>query len=211
MMYDAIIILGSGVNDDSTLLPIPKQRVATGIALFEQQLAPTLIMTGKWSLFATAPYPISEAAAMAVYAVSRGVPEDAVIKEEAAMDTIGNAYYTKTAILEPRGWRSVIVLTSDFHLVRTRYIFDKVLGTQYDIKYVAAPNAVEVTRLSEIAEKEHRVLTLTKELLDPIADGDHEAIQKIMNLFPGYSDHPAYTKEELLEIVLGKRPWENRR
>ncbi len=57
-------------------------------------------------------------------------------------DTIGNAWYAKTLCLEPAGITSVIVVTSDYHIERSRVIFEWVLGPRYTVGCAAAPSGL---------------------------------------------------------------------
>ena len=62
----------------------------------------------------------SEASAMKEYALSLGIPEMNILAEEKSKDTLGNAFFTKITYLEKYNWKNVIVITSDFHLNRTK-------------------------------------------------------------------------------------------
>lgn len=39
----------------------------------------------------------------------------------------GNGYYALTSHIYPRGWTNVCIVTSDFHMARSRVIFEWVL------------------------------------------------------------------------------------
>jgi len=54
-----------------------------------------------------------------------GVPESAMLLEEQAQSTFENAKYTKQ-ILKERGMKQALVVTSDWHTLRTKMTFDKV-------------------------------------------------------------------------------------
>ena len=56
------------------------------------------------------------------------VPAAALLKDTASMDTIGNAYFSLTLHAAPREWRAVRVVTSRFHMGRTRAAFEWVFG-----------------------------------------------------------------------------------
>ncbi|MBU5594295.1 YdcF family protein [Amphibacillus sp. MSJ-3] len=55
----------------------------------------------------------------------QGISEDLVILESRAESTFTNATLTKEIVLD-REFRSVIIVTSEFHTSRARYIFKKV-------------------------------------------------------------------------------------
>ena len=72
--------------------------------------------------------------------------------ETTSYDTIGNAFYTRTSHTDLNGWRNLLIITSDFHMARTKAIFDWVFLTveprlPYKLTYLASRN----TGLSEDA------------------------------------------------------------
>src|SRR5918992_4665942 len=106
---DAIVVLGSAVNDDGSLPLHARQRAARAAMLHAAGVAPRIIFTGRCSLTAPEPPAISEAAAMAAYAEALGTPREAILLEEDSRDTIGNAYFVGRKFLEPNGWRLIRV------------------------------------------------------------------------------------------------------
>jgi uncharacterized SAM-binding protein YcdF (DUF218 family) len=69
---------------------------------------------------------VFEGVACADYLLAAGVAGDQLLKETASYDTIGNAYFSAMIHAWPRRWRRVAVVTSAFHMPRTRAIFDAV-------------------------------------------------------------------------------------
>lgn len=57
--------------------------------------------------------------------VESGVPVERVIMESGAVSTYTNATLTREIVLD-RGFRSVVVVTSEFHTSRSKYIFNRV-------------------------------------------------------------------------------------
>lgn len=73
-------------------------------------------------------------------AVEFGIPEDALILEENATSTYTNAAFAKSE-MEQHQLASAIVISSDYHMRRTKFTFDKVYqDSDYDLIYVAAEN-----------------------------------------------------------------------
>lgn len=49
-----------------------------------------------------------------------------MLKEVASYDTIGNGYFAATIHAIPAQWRTLGIVTSDFHMPRSRAIFEAV-------------------------------------------------------------------------------------
>lgn len=75
-----------------------------------------------------------------------GIPDDAIIEETEATSTYTNAVLT-LEMMEELNMESAVVVTSDFHLKRSRLSFERVNDDRFDLTYVAA--------LSENGEKWH--------------------------------------------------------
>jgi len=97
---------------------------------------------------------------MAEYLLAKGVPSSKVYKEWASYDTIGNAYYTLTSHVYARGWRNISVLTSDFHMPRSKVIFEWIFK-------LAADAGTE--KLRHVPEGEYNLsfISVSDEGIDP--------------------------------------------
>ena len=190
MKADAIVILGGGISQDGKLKQTTINRLDKGIELFNQGIARYIILSGKYSSELDYIPVTTEAKAMAKYLEDKGIPEDRILLEEESMDTIGNAYFTKVKILKPRNWKNIVVVTSDFHIPRAEYIFRKVLGKGYKVRFVGAPTGFSRRKLKELMDEENRVFNLIKNWIENIPDGHDEAFEKfIFNLHPAYAHH----------------------
>ena len=87
-------------------------RTVMGINLYRLGYAPYLLFT-------------SGDSSMEAEAVSNGVPSRAIILEKRADSTYENALYSKT-LVEQHGFRSALVVSSDYHMLRSRLTFLKV-------------------------------------------------------------------------------------
>jgi len=56
------------------------------------------------------------------------VPEELVYAETTSYDTISNAYFARTTMTDVAGWRRILVVTNEFHVKRSRAIFDWIFG-----------------------------------------------------------------------------------
>ncbi len=177
MKANAIIILGSGVNKDGSLPPIAVQRVNKGMELFKKGLAEKIIVSGK-KPFRKKPLLISEARAMANYLKEKGIPEKNIILEEESQDTLENAFFTKTRILKPNKWNKIIIVTSDFHMSRTKYLFKKILGRNYKILFEESKSNLSKRQKTLLEKKETDKLRLIRNLLRDSPDGEEEKIRQ---------------------------------
>jgi DUF218 domain-containing protein len=199
---DAIVVLGSTVNDDGSLPLHARQRAVRAAMLYAAGVAPRVIFSGRCSLTAPDPPAISEAAAMAALAESLGTPRDAIQLEEESRDTIGNAYFVGRRFLEPNGWSSIRVVTSDFHVPRTTWVFQKVLGPTFDVSFSPASTELDATIIAARARAEGDIITFLMEWIGAISEGDRDGIDRfIYEEHPGYAPSPSVSREEIQERV----------
>ncbi len=117
--FDAIIVLGAGVDRDGNPTPVLLSRVTEGVHEYERGAAPRLILTGGPE------NGYNEAAVMTRIAQSEGVPASAIFSEPSATNTIHNACFS-ARIMKAHGWSSAEVVTSPSHLPRAGLIFARV-------------------------------------------------------------------------------------
>lgn len=76
-------------------------------------------------------------------AVQAGIPEEAIIMENQAVSTHENAVYSKE-IMRERDFDSALVVTSDYHMKRTKIQFDDVMSnTGITLDYIPHVHAKE--------------------------------------------------------------------
>jgi uncharacterized SAM-binding protein YcdF (DUF218 family) len=195
---DAIVVLGRGVDPDGALPALAQQRVARAAELYAWGVAPRLIFSGRFSLMTETEPPRTEAAAMAEHAIVLGIPRRAVILEEESRDTIGNAYFVLRRFLEPNDWMSIRVVTSDFHIQRAAWVFQKVLGLGYDVAYSPSPSELDHATIAARAREESDISTFLMDWLGPIPDGDPVALARLIwQEHPGYAPDPTVSKAEI--------------
>lgn len=201
-MKDIIIILGGGIEADGSIPGPAKLRVEKGVELLKEGRAPRILMSAKWSFWLTMEPPRTEAEGMKEYAVELGVNPEQILKEESSKDTVSNAYFTRIEFLEPNNWKNVILVTSDYHMPRSKYIFEKVLGPDYQIECVASPSGLSEQDFKSHVEREAKTMVTLKKFADPIPAGDLEAIKNFLyTKHPGYAKDPEVSKEQLLRML----------
>jgi uncharacterized SAM-binding protein YcdF (DUF218 family) len=174
-----------------------KERLDKGYDLFEAGIVDYIITTGKYSVAVSidpsvnGPKTEAEVGKRYLIAKSRARANDAatethnieacIVYEDQSVDTIGNAWFTKKLCLEPLGITSCIVVTSDYHIERSRVIFEWILGPQYTVACAEAPSHLNA---EERKRRDHFEKTLTDymktHLISTITAGDDESIQQFM-------------------------------
>lgn len=117
---DALVILGGGINENTGVLSFKtEERVRTGAQLFlKEKIAPVVVVTGG----KVGSNPFAEAPEMSKLLQQLGVVENNIIQDDQAQNTLENAANV-VAIGRKLGWKSIIVLTSDFHTSRACAFF----------------------------------------------------------------------------------------
>jgi uncharacterized SAM-binding protein YcdF (DUF218 family) len=114
---DAIVVLGAAVFEGGQPSPVLEARVAHAVWLYRRGLAPLIVVTG-----GVGANPPSEAEVMARLACEAGVPAEALILEMQAHTTQQSVRLT-APLLDERDIRSIIVVTSPFHLFRATRMY----------------------------------------------------------------------------------------
>lgn len=109
---DAIVVLGAAqyVGRPS---PVLRARVDHAVSLWKRGLAPTLILTGGTGVGDTT----SEAAVARKYAMSKGVPDHAIVIERHGRTT-SESMQAVARIMDDREKNTVILVSDPFHMLR---------------------------------------------------------------------------------------------
>jgi len=110
---DAIIVLGCQVKPGGELSPMLRDRLITGVGLYEAGAAPKLLMSGDHSDIY-----YDEVNAMKNYAMSVGVPSSDIFMDHAGLSTYESMYRAK----EVYQCKRVIIVTQSYHLYRALYV-----------------------------------------------------------------------------------------
>ncbi|MBD3281678.1 hypothetical protein GF391_02935 [Candidatus Uhrbacteria bacterium] len=110
---DTIIILGAYVRPDGALSWILKDRLDTGLKVYNQGLASKIIVTGDHGQ-----KDYNEVQAMKDYLLSHEVPAEDIFMDHAGFDTYDSIYRARDVFQV----RSAIIVTQNFHLPRAVYI-----------------------------------------------------------------------------------------
>jgi uncharacterized SAM-binding protein YcdF (DUF218 family)/glycosyltransferase involved in cell wall biosynthesis len=116
---DAIVVLAGGVGESGLAGEGYQERVTHAVALYHSRHARHLIFSSGYS------YLFKEAEIMRVLAVSLGVPAEAIALEEKAGSTYENVKFVKEILFQNR-WRSILLVSSPYHMRRASLTFRKV-------------------------------------------------------------------------------------
>jgi uncharacterized SAM-binding protein YcdF (DUF218 family) len=109
---DAIVVLGAAQYDGRPS-PVLRARLDHALALWEQHLAPHLILTGGMGDGDTT----SEAAVGRRYAVKHGVPDSAILMETRGRTT-AESVQRVAQMMDSLRHRDVILVSDPFHMLR---------------------------------------------------------------------------------------------
>jgi DUF218 domain len=150
--YDAVLIPGGGLTADGRPHPSVQRRLDAALAVAGM---PLLISLSGMTPHAPPPldwlgFPILESQAGTTYLLERKVERTRLLNESCSRDTIGNAYFARVIHTDPRRLRRLLVITSEFHMPRTREIFETVFSLRgagqgwfsrkYRLDFQATPN-----------------------------------------------------------------------
>lgn len=125
---DAIVVLG---NDTYW-----GERAARAAELYRGRWAPRVIASGAY----IRPY-ATIADLIRRDLIERGVPADAAIAFSHFTGSTREEAYAVRRLMREKGWKRLIVVTSNYHTRRARYIYRRVLDPDMQVRVVAAPDS----------------------------------------------------------------------
>ena len=158
--FDATVLLGGGVADNSSLTPWAEERCNLAVT-FDRQCDYFLVLT-QGTVYKPYPmrdgWPVFDAEAMSETLLKLGIKEEKIIRGTPSRDTIGDAFFARIMHTDVRKLRNLLIITSDFHMPRTKQIFDWIFGLdggQYQLTYRASKNVgIEPDALADREQKE---------------------------------------------------------
>lgn len=151
--YDAVLIPGGGV-DPETGEVCPWVAARFDVALRFDADASYFIPLSRGTTHKPPPrnsrgFPVDESSAGAAYMLRNGLSDPArILLDTWSVDTIGNAFYSRHMLAEPLNMRHLVVVTSEFHMPRTRAIFEWVFALpavdgsspRFSLEFHTSPN-----------------------------------------------------------------------
>lgn len=199
--YDAIVVLGGSYIDENTLPEWVEKRLNAAILRDPYCKHFLLLSRGsphKKAILNEKGQLISECQIMANYMIERKIDPKKIILENWSLDTIGNAYSLLTMHCLPRNLRNLLIITSDFHMPRSKSIFEKVFSlfpiNIFDLEFLETESTLCVSK------KEKKSLEnweITKNTLSNLCDL-HEFIFEKHNAYMSIPyQGETYNKEDM--------------
>lgn len=110
---DAIVILGAGINDDGTPMPMLQDRLDVGIRLYEAGICDKILISGD-----NGTNEHNELKVMLEYLTSKGIPEAKIYIDYAGFSTYDSMYRASSIFRI----KKALVVTQKYHLYRALYI-----------------------------------------------------------------------------------------
>eukprot|EP01112_Ceratiomyxa_fruticulosa_P012660 TRINITY_DN3517_c0_g1_i1.p1 TRINITY_DN3517_c0_g1~~TRINITY_DN3517_c0_g1_i1.p1 ORF type:complete len:489 (+),score=90.90 TRINITY_DN3517_c0_g1_i1:214-1680(+) len=135
---EVIVVLGHTLHPDGMPSRIMKDRVVVASQIYHQLRSnyhhPFIIFSGKGK---SANSEYTEAAAMHEIALCKDVKEDDILVDGKSSNTAENALFTSKLLIE-KGILEATIVTSDYHILRSQYIFQTVFPSNVTLYFVAS-------------------------------------------------------------------------
>ncbi|MBR3954000.1 MAG: YdcF family protein [Clostridia bacterium] len=113
---DCILVLGCGVREDGTPSHMLEDRLKRGVSLYENGVAPKLLMSGDHGQD-----DYDEVNAMKAYALDAGIPTADIFMDHAGFSTYESMYRAKEIFQAEK----IVIVTQQYHLYRAVYIAEQ--------------------------------------------------------------------------------------
>lgn len=181
MKNSIIIVLGNWMDKTGQLNEDSSSRVDLAIKKFRKNKYAFIVTCG-WDY--NSKFNIAIADAMKSYIVLNGnISHELVLTETNSRDTVGDAIFTKINIVKKKNIDNLLIVTSDYHVLRTHEIFTYIYGKKYKIEVIGTVT----TNKEGFSKQENKSLNKFYETFKGIESGDDVLIHKRL-----CTNHPYY-------------------
>lgn len=147
--YDVIIVLAGGLTDSGEVHPWVMRRLDKAIQIYNQRNTPILCCGGgtyhKPPFVNEKGFAIHESTECANYLIQHNVNPNHIYKEWSSYDTIANGFFSLANHVIWRKWKNIVLITSEFHMPRSRKIFEWIYSLhtakQYNFTFESVSDA----------------------------------------------------------------------
>ena len=156
-----IVVLGSPNSEAGQLSSIAKERCELALSASAKLPGWKLLLTGGYGAhFNTTDQP--HAAYLKRYLVNRGIPAQEIVEFVESANTLQDASFSKPVVLK-YGVSEIAVVTSDYHIDRARYVFEREFAdTGIRISFLASQTDEAACEFDLDAQKKHEQQALAK-------------------------------------------------
>ncbi len=115
-VYDCILVLGAGLRSDGSPSDMLRDRLRGAVELYRRGVSDRVFLSGDRS-----GEDYDEVSAMAEYCLAEGIPEEAIVRDFEGYST----YESVTHAVREHGYRSMVIVTQEYHLYRAVYIAER--------------------------------------------------------------------------------------
>ena len=133
---DAVIVLANQMDENGLLNSESKARACKAVEILNDRRISNIVSCG-WAYRDDSDIKIADA--FKSYIInSLGVNPSKVLTELNSRDTVGDAYFTKINLALLLNWKSLCIVTSDYHVKRTQEIFSFIYGNDFSLEVCGA-------------------------------------------------------------------------
>ena len=153
-MSGLIVVLGSPNSEEGELHSVAHERCRLALDEYASRTGWKLLLAGGYGAhFNTTQLP--HAAYLKDYLTARGIPEGDIVEFAESSNTIEDASLSKPIVLK-YGVERILVITSDYHQARARYVFEREYAdTNVEIAFSIAQTDEAACELDLEALKRH--------------------------------------------------------
>ena len=142
---DVVFILAGGFNNKGVINEWVKRRLDYFIKLYNSNNSIKCVVCLGGGTYHKSPvldennYVIHESTGLVKYLLDNGIPKNIIMREWFSYDTIANGYFSYINFTKIRNWKNILVITSDFHLERSKLIFEWIYSldnTKYNLNFI---------------------------------------------------------------------------
>lgn len=138
--YDIILVLAGGIDANGIIHEWVKRRLDDAIIYFNKKNIPIICLGGgtyhKNPVINNNGFVIHESTACINYLKNKNIPTKYLYKEWSSYDTIGNVYFSLVNHIQfMNNIENILVITSQFHMKRTKLLFNWIYSMYHNQKY----------------------------------------------------------------------------